>query len=290
MKISISAAVLNHAAAKFSATALLIAAVGKDKGVLENTGSSEELSGMLPFFHNFKSEVSKICKVTKGEEEVTFEINDEYIKGSIDLSCNLYERLASPVFEAARQLKNWSAHVDSFNSEWEEQPETKEEPTTDKVIGIILEVQRAKAEHERVTGLKTDTLEVKAAEDKPSAPIYVGDLDRQVMISALVVTRAGEDIPYELSFLNVRSICQTTVDPLYYDAKQFDLPLDVLNAVRTTYSIPPFFTKEQVAINVAEKEAADKLAREQAREKAKQEQEAAKVAEQTQQQDTNQPE
>jgi hypothetical protein len=291
MKISISAAVLNHAAAKFSATALLIAAVGKDKGVLENTGSSEELSGMLPFFHNFKSEVSKICKVTKGEEEVTFEINDEYIKGSIDLSCNLYERLASPVFEAARQLKNWSAHVDSFNSEWEEQPETKEEPTTaDKVIGIILEVQRAKAEHERVTGLKTDTLEVKAAEDKPSAPIYVGDLDRQVMISALVVTRAGEDIPYELSFLNVRSICQTTVDPLYYDAKQFDLPLEVLNAVRATYSIPPFFTKEQVAINVAEKEAADKLAREQAREKAKQEQEAAKVAEQTQQQDTNQPE
>ena len=277
MKISISAAVLNHAAAKFSATALLIAAVGKDKGVLENTGSSEELSGMLPFFHNFKSEVSKICKVTKGEEEVTFEINDEYIKGSIDLSCNLYERLASPVFEAARQLKNWSAHVDSFNSEWEEQPETKEEPTTDKVIGIILEVQRAKAEHERVTGLKTDTLEVKAAEDKPSAPIYVGDLDRQVMISALVVTRAGEDIPYELSFLNVRSICQTTVDPLYYDAKQFDLPLEVLNAVRATYSIPPFFTKEQVAINVAEKEAADKLAREQAREKAKQEREAAEA-------------
>ena len=290
MKISISAAVLNHAAAKFSATALLIAAVGKDKGVLENTGSSEELSGMLPFFHNFKSEVSKICKVTKTDEEVIFEINDEYIKGSIDLSCNLYERLASPVCEAIRQVKNWSAHVDSFNSEWEEQPETKEEPTTDKVIGIIPEVQRAKAEHERVTGLKTDTLEVKAADDKPSAPIYVGDLDRQVMISALVVTRAGEDIPYELSFLNVRSICQTTVDPLYYDAKQFDLPLDVLNAVRATYSIPPFFTKEQVAINVAEKEAADKLAREQAREKAKQEQEAAKVAEQTQQQDTNQPE
>ena len=65
--------------------------------------------------------------------------------------------------------------------------------------------------------------------------------------------------------------------PLYYDANQFDLPLDVLNAVRTTYSIPPFFTKEQVAINVAEKEAADKLAREQAREKAKQEREAAEA-------------
>ena len=270
MKISISAAVLNHAAAKFSATALLIAAVGKDKGVLENTGSSEELSGMLPFFHNFKSEVSKICKVTKGEEEVTFEINDEYIKGSIDLSCNLYERLSSPVCEAIRQVKNWSAHVDSFNSEWEEQPETKEEPTTDKVIGIILEVQRAKAEHERVTGLKTDDFEVKASGDKTDT-VYVGDLDRQVIISPLVVTRAGESMPYELSIHNVRSICQVSVDPLYYDANQFDLPLDVLNAVRTTYSIPPFFTKEQVAINVAEKEAADKLAREQAREKAKQE-------------------
>ena len=74
------------------------------------------------------------------------------------------------------------------------------------------------------------------------------------------------------------------------DANQFDLPLDVLNAVRTTYSIPPFFTKEQVAINVAEKEIADELAYEQALEKAKQEKEVAKIAEQTQQSDTNQPE
>ena len=288
MKISISATVLNHFSSKFAATALILATTAEQKGLKGSHGPVEELAAGLPFFKNIKAEASKICNITKTDEEVIFEINDEYIKGSIDLSCNLYERLASPVFEAARQLKNWSAHVNKFNSEWDEQPEPEEQPTTtsDKVIGIIPEVQRAKAEHERVTGLKTDTLEVKAADDKPSAPIYVGDLDRQVMISALVVTRAGEDIPYELSFLNVRSICQTTVDPLYYDAKQFDLPLEVLNAVRATYSIPPFFTKEQVAINVAEKEAADKLARE----KAKQEQEAAKVAEQTQQQDTNQPE
>ena len=290
MKISISATVLNHFSSKFAATALILATTAEQKGLKGSHGPIEGLMDGLPFFKNIKAEASKICNITKTDEEVIFEINDEYIKGSIDLSCNLYERLAAPVCEAIHQVKNWSAHVDSFNSEWEEQPETKEEPTTDKVIGIIPEVQRAKAEHERVTGLKTDTLEVKAADDKPSAPIYVGDLDRQVMISALVVTRAGEDIPYELSFLNVRSICQTTVDPLYYDAKQFDLPLEVLNAVRATYSIPPFFTKEQVAINVAEKEAADKLAREQAREKAKQEQESAKVVEQTQQQDTNQPE
>ena len=193
----------------------------------------------------------------------------------------MYDRVADSAVSMIKEIDIWNKESKQFEAKWAEEP-----TTADKVIGIILEVQRAKAEHERVTGLKTDTLEVKAAEDKPSAPIYVGDLDRQVMISALVVTRAGEDIPYELSIHNVRSICQVSVDPLYYDANQFDLPLDVLNAVRTTYSIPPFFTKEQVAINVAEKEAADKLAREQA----KQEQEAAKVAEQTQQQDTNQPE
>ena len=270
MKISISAAVLNHMASKSSATALLIAAVGKDKGVLKNTGSSEDLSSMLPFFHNFKNEVSKICKVTKGEEEVTFEINDEYVKGSIDLSCNLYERLAAPIFESIRQLKNWSTNMNKFNSEWEEKHEEKEEPTTsEKVMGIILEV--------KTSDNKTDT-------------VYVGDLDRQVIISPLVVTRDGESLPYVLSIHKVRSICQVSVDPLYYDANQLDLPLDVLNTVRTTYGIPPFFTKEQVAINVAEKETTDKLAYEQALEKAKQEKEAAKIAEQTQQPDTNQPE
>mgnify|MGYP003604077864 FL=1 len=133
MKISISATVLNHMASKSSATALLIAAVGKDKGVLKNTNSSEGLFDTLPFFHNFKNEVSKICKVTKGEEEVTFEINDEYVKGSIDLSCNLYERLAAPIFESIRQLKNWSTDMNKFNSEWDEQPEDELDSNKDEV-------------------------------------------------------------------------------------------------------------------------------------------------------------
>ena len=287
MKISINSAIFNAVAARMTSTAAKYTAIAVQKGVAD----SKELSGLtalaseLPFFANLKEKATKIVTISKEAEQLNIEINDDYIIGSINLGFDLYDRVADSAVSMIKEIDIWNKESKQFEAKWAEEP-----TTADKVIGIILEVQRAKAEHERVTGLKTDTLEVKAAEDKPSAPIYVGDLDRQVMISALVVTRAGEDIPYELSFLNVRSICQTTVDPLYYDAKQFDLPLDVLNAVRATYSIPPFFTKEQVEHNVAEKEAADKLAREQAREKAKQEQEAAKVAEQTQQQDTNQPE
>lgn len=286
MKISINSAIFNAVAARMTSTAAKYTAIAVQKGVAD----SKELSGLtalaseLPFFANLKEKATKVVTISKEAEQLNIEINDDYIIGSINLGFDLYDRVADSAVSMIKEIDIWNKESKQFEAKWAEEP-----TTADKVIGIILEVQRAKAEHERVTGLKTDTLEVKASDDKTDT-VYVGDLDRQVIISPLVVTRTGESLPYELSIHNVRSICQVSVDPLYYDANQFDLPLDVLNAVRTTYSIPPFFTKEQVAINVAEKEAADKLAREQAREKAKQEQEAAKVAEQTQQQDTNQPE
>lgn len=286
MKISINSAIFNAVAARMTSTAAKYTAIAVQKGVAD----SKELSGLaalaseLPFFANLKEKATKIVTVSKEAEQLNIEINDDYIIGSINLGFDLYDRVADSVVSMIKEIDIWNKESQQFEAKWSEEP-----TTADKVIGIILEVERQKATHERVTGLKTDDFEVKASGDKTDT-VYVGDLDRQVIISPLVVTRAGESMPYELSIHNVRSICQVSVDPLYYDANQFDLPLDVLNAVRTTYSIPPFFTKEQVAINVAEKEAADKLAREQSREKAKQEQEAAKVAEQTQQQDTNQPE
>lgn len=279
MKISINSAIFNAVAARMTSTAAKYTAIAVQKGVAD----SKELSGLaalaseLPFFANLKEKATKIVTVSKEAEQLNIEINDDYIIGSINLGFDLYDRVADSVVSMIKEIDIWNKESQQFEAKWAEEP-----TTADKVIGIILEVERAKAEHERVTGLKTEGYEVKASGDKTDT-VYVGDLDRQVIISPLVVTRTGESLPYELSIHNVRSICQTSVDPLYYDAKQFDLPLEVLNAVRSTYGIPPFFTKEQVEHNVAEKEAADQLAREQAREKAKQEKEAAKAAEQAQQ-------
>jgi len=273
MKISINSAIFNAVAARMTSTAAKYTAIAVQKGVAD----SKELSGLaalaseLPFFANLKEKATKIVTVSKEAEQLNIEINDDYIIGSINLVFDLYDRVADSVVSMVKEIDIWNKESQQFEAKWAEEP-----TTADKVIGIILEVERAKAEHERVTGLKTEGYEVKASGDKTDT-VYVGDLDRQVIISPLVVTRTGESLPYELSIHNVRSICQTTVDPLFYDAKQFDLPLEVLNAVRATYGIPPFFTKEQVEHNVAEKEAADKLAREQAREKAKQEREAAEA-------------
>ena len=276
MKISINSAIFNAVAARMTSTAAKYTAIAVQKGVAD----SKELSGLaalaseLPFFANLKEKATKIVTVSKEAEQLNIEINDDYIIGSINLVFDLYDRVADSVVSMVKEIDIWNKESQQFEAKWAEEP-----TTADKVIGIILEVERAKAEHERVTGLKTEGYEVKASGDKTDT-VYVGDLDRQVIISPLVVTRTGESLPYELSIHNVRSICQTTVDPLFYDAKQFDLPLEVLNAVRATYGIPPFFTKEQVEHNVAEKEAADKLAREQAREKAKQEREAAEANQQ----------
>lgn len=278
MKISISASVLNHFSSKFAATALIIATTAEQKGLKGSHGPMDDLLSGLPFFKNIKAEATKIFTVTKGDEEVTIEVNDDYIKGSIDLACNLYERLAAPVTETIRQIKNWESESKAFEKQWSEDSQTAGE----KVIGIILEVERQK------TAKKTKFEDVSVTiTENDNRTIYVGDLDKQIVVQSLTLVREGEDLPYQLNRHSVISICQDQIDPEYYDAGKYEYPISVLNAVRGFYGLPLFLTKEEVQHNkdVAEQIRKEALEKKLAEDKAKRD--ADRKAKKEQQQSNN---
>ena len=259
MKISINAVIFNTFASRLVGTSALYNSLAVQKGLAtaeSMAGSAERALSKVPFFTNVKETATKIMTISKTESEVVVEVNDDYIIGSINLAFNMYDRIADSATTMIKEMGEWDKEAKQFESKWNE-----DVPTDNKVDNETREVER---EEVQTTSTKFEKVEVKSSNDKTKT-IYVQDLDRQVVISPLTITRDGEDTPYELSVHVVRSICQVAVDPLYYDANQFDYPLDVLNAVRTMYGIPPFFSKDQVAINVAEKEDADKLARKEAK-------------------------
>lgn len=260
MKISINASIFNTFASRLVGTSALYNSLAVQKGLASEesmAGSAERALSKVPFFTNVKEATTKIMNISKTEDEVVVEINDQYIIGSINLAFNMYDRIADSATTTIRELGEWDKEAKQFESKWNEDVPTdnkvdNETPTFDTSEAWSKVCEEVDREEVQTTSTKIEKVEVKSSNDKTKT-IYVHDLDSQVAISPLTITRDGEDTPYELSVHTVRSICQVSVDPLYYDADQFDYPLDVLNAVRTMYGIPPFFSKEQVAINVAEK-------------------------------------
>ena len=285
MKISINSAIFNAVAARMTSTAAKYTAIAVQKGVAD----SKELSGLtalaseLPFFANLKEKATKIVTISKEAEQLNIEINDDYIIGSINLGFDLYDRVADSAVSMIKEIDIWNKESKQFEAKW------AEGCSTDEIVSDIIKQAEKHDNHFGVTKQSTNGIELVAGVGTIKT-VYAPDIDKQVTINALNVYRPGEEAPYRLSTATVACICQSESNLYFYVGGSFDLPICAINAVRGLYDLPLFPTKEQVAINVAEKEAADKLAREQAREKAKQEQEAAKVAEQTQQQDTNQPE
>lgn len=254
MKISINASIFNTFASRLVGTSALYNSLAVQKGLASEesmAGSAERALSKVPFFTNVKEATTKIMNISKTEDEVVVEINDQYIIGSINLAFNMYDRIADSATTTIRELGEWDKEAKQFESKWNEDVPTDNKVDNETPTFDTSEAWSKVCEEVQTTSTKIEKVEVKSSNDKTKT-IYVHDLDSQVAISPLTITRDGEDTPYELSVHTVRSICQVSVDPLYYDADQFDYPLDVLNAVRTMYGIPPFFSKDQVAINVAE--------------------------------------
>ena len=285
MKISINSAIFNAVAARMTSTAAKYTAIAVQKGVAD----SKELSGLtalaseLPFFANLKEKATKVVTISKEAEQLNIEINDDYIIGSINLGFDLYDRVADSAVSMIKEIDIWNKESKQFEAKW------AEGCSTDEIVSDIIKQAEKHDNHFGVTKQSTNGIELVAGVGTIKT-VYAPDIDKQVTINALNVYRPGEEAPYRLSTATVACICQSESNLYFYVGGSFDLPICVINAVRGLYDLPLFPTKEQVAINVAEKEIADKLAYEQALEKAKQEKEAAKIAEQTQQSDTNQPE
>ena len=74
----------------------------------------------IPLFHKIENVVSKAVTVTRGESEVTIDVNDQFINDYVNLTFNAYEALVSPLMQCALVLKEHMNAVSEFQKKWQE--------------------------------------------------------------------------------------------------------------------------------------------------------------------------
>lgn len=247
MKISINAVIFNTFASRLVGTSSLYNSLAVQKGLASAesmAGSAERALSKVPFFINVKEATTKIMNISKTEDEVVVEINDQYIIGSINLAFNMYDRIADSATTMMKEIGEWDKETKAFEAEWSESPKANESDAWSKVCE---EVNADKSKPTpTVDSVTYGDVTVEVSEPDVVHTVYAKDVDKQVQITALVCIREGEEIPYTLSRPVVNCICQSEFDPAYYVGGSFDLPLDVINAVRNYYGLPVFWNEEQV--------------------------------------------
>ena len=241
MKISINSAIFNAFASRMVATSALYNSLAVQKGLAKEGPASEDILHKIPFFHNIKEQASKIATVTKTENEVVVEVNDNYIIGSINLAFNLYDRVADTAVTLIKEIDIWNKESKAFDQEWSE-------GVSDEVVTDIIKQAEEGDDHFGTTKLSSKGIHLTAGEGKCKT-IYASDIDKQIVINALTAKRDGESLPYQLSTVIVSCICQSEADPYFYAGGAFELPLDVINAVRELYSLPLLPSKQEVEAN-----------------------------------------
>lgn len=272
MKISINAVIFNTFASRLVGTSALYNSLAVQKGLASAesmAGSAERALSKVPFFTNVKEATTKIMNISKTEDEVVVEINDQYIIGSINLAFNMYDRIADSSTTMIKEMGEWDKEAKQFESKWNEDVptdnkvdnETSTFDTSEAWSKVCEEVNADKSKSTpTVHSVTYGDVTVEVSEPDVVRNIYAKDVDKQVQITALVCIREGEEIPYTLSRSMVKCICQSEFDPNYFVGGSFDLPLDIINAVRSYYGLPLFWDEKQIKEYQAEEEQKRKAA------------------------------
>ena len=250
MKIIVNASIFNAFAGRLVGTSATYNALAVQKGLAtaeSMAGSAERALSKVPFFNNVKETATKIMNISKTENEVVVEINDQYIIGSINLAFNLYDRIADSATTMFKEISEWDKETKAFESEW------REDCKADEVKTDIIKQAEKHDNHFGVTKQSANGIELVAGVGNTKT-VYVSDIDKQVTVNALNAYRDGEETPYRMSTATVACICQSSVDPHFFVGGTFDLPISVINAVRGLYNLPLFPTKEEVEANDKERE------------------------------------
>lgn len=276
MKISINAVIFNTFASRLVGTSALYNSLAVQKGLASAesmAGSAERALSKVPFFTNVKEATTKIMNISKTEDEVVVEINDQYIIGSINLAFNMYDRIADSATTMIKEMGEWDKEAKAFEAEWSESSEFDtspawskvcEEVANSKVNGKVSDIIKQAGEnddHFGTTKVSSHGVKLVAGEGQCKT-VYAPDIDKQVVIKALKAYRDGESLPYELSTAIVTCICQSKSNMYFYVGGIFDLPMAVINAVRELYDLPLFPTKEEVEANEKERDERIKAERE----------------------------
>ena len=231
MKLVISKAVVNGIVTRLGQLGFKVAVEFESAtGEKINSQNNNFLSD-IPLFHKIENVVSKAVTVTRGESEVTIDVNDQFINDYVNLTFNAYEALVSPLMQCALVLKEHTNAVSEFQKKWQ-----------DDVVEIPADVFNT-----NVDATPSDDTESKElfgwSLTNPNKDVSFSfrvvnpdTLDDVTVVHDLKAVRHGQELM--VSAFNVQTVCESKTS-LQETARRCGYPVTLIKAVREYFGFKP---------------------------------------------------
>ena len=231
MKLVISKAVVNGVVTRLGQLGFKVAVEFESAtGEKLDTTDGNPLSD-IPLFHKIENVVSKAVTVTRGESEVTIDVNDQFINDYVNLTFNAYEALVSPLMQCALVLKEHMNAVSEFQKKWQED-----------VVEIPADVFNT-----NVDATPSDDTESKElfgwSLTNPNKDVSFSfrvvnpdTLDDVTVVHDLKAVRHGQELM--VSAISIQTICESKAS-LQETARRCGYPITLIKAIREYFGFKP---------------------------------------------------
>ena len=234
MKLVISKAVVNGIVTRLGQLGFKVAVEFESAtGEKLDTTDGNPLSD-IPLFHKIENVVSKAVTVTRGESEVTIDVNDQFINDYVNLTFNAYEALVSPMVQCALVLKEHMNAVSEFQKKWQED---------------VVEVPADLFNTNEGTNSSDDTESAGSKElfgwslTNPNKDVSFSfrvvnpdTLDDVTVVHDLKAVRHGQELM--VSAISIQTICESKTS-LQETARRCGYPVTLIKAVREYFGFKP---------------------------------------------------
>lgn len=234
MKLVISKAVVNGVVTRLGQLGFKFAVEFESAtGEKLNSNGTNPLSD-IPLFHKIENVVSKAVTVTRGESEVTIDVNDQFINDYVNLTFNAYEALVSPLMQCALVLKEHTNAISEFQKKWQEDAVEIPADLFNTDVGVNSSDDTESAGSKELFGwLLTDPNKDVSFSFRVVNP---DTLDDVTVVHDLKAVRHGQELM--VSAFNVQTICESKTS-LQETARRCGYPITLIKAVREYFGFNP---------------------------------------------------
>ena len=185
----------------------------------------------IPLFHKIENVVSKAVTVTRGESEVTIDINDKFVNDYVNLTFNAYEALVSPLMQCALVLKEHMNAVSEFQKKWQ-----------DDVVEVPEEVFQTNVDATPSDDTESEEL-FGWSLTNPNKDVSFSfrvvnpdTLDDVTVVHDLKAVRHGQELM--VSAISIQTICESKAS-LQETARRCGYPITLIKAIREYFGFKP---------------------------------------------------
>ena len=234
MKLVISKAVVNGVVTRLGQLGFKFAVEFESATGEKISSENNNFLSDIPLFHKIENVVSKAVTVTRGESEVTIDVNDQFINDYINLTFNAYEALVSPLMQCALVLKEHMNAVSEFQKKWQ-----------DDVVEVPADLFNTNVD-------ATPSDDTESAESKelfgwsltnPNKDVSFSfrvvnpdTLDDVTVVHDLKAVRHGQELM--VSAFNVQTVCESKTS-LQETARRCGYPITLIKAIREYFGFKP---------------------------------------------------